>query len=236
MSAIPKISPVTTQGWDTDLLARFRAGERRALEEVFRSHSVVLVRRLRAAAWRGKGFDRLRSELELENTVLEVFARAFEPRARGVYDGIRPFEHFLMGIARNVLLEEARNREQPSGGAQELERQVEAALSGEPPPDVEQQLVDGELEALLAQFRSGLAEEEARIYELRFVDELAQEDAAEKLRLSRIQLRRRELALKKRLLEFLKARGYLRDLHSSGWGFTRTRTRTGTQSGTGADE
>lgn len=197
------------------------------MAEVFRQHSEPLVRRLRAAAWRGKGFERLRSELELENTVLEVFARAFEPRARGVYDGIRPFEHFLMGIARNVLLEEARNREHPSGGGTDFDRQLESALGDEAPPDAVQQLVDGELEALLAQFRRGLDAEEARIYELRFVDELAQEDAAQRLGLSRTQLRRRELALKKRLLEFLKARGYLRDLQSNGWGFTRLRARTG---------
>jgi RNA polymerase sigma factor (sigma-70 family) len=208
-------------GWDRDLLARFRAGEPSALGEVFRQHSDLLVRRLRAAAWRGKGFDRLRSELELENTVLEVFARAFEPRARGVYDGVRPFEHFLMGIARNVLLEEARNREHPSGINGELEAHIETALSQTPEVGLEQQLVDRELEGLLAQFRHALNEQDAVIYQLRFGEELAQEEAAERMGLSRIQLRRRELALKKRLLDFLKLHGYLRDMQVTGWGFTR---------------
>ena len=226
MSAIPKIHPATTTAqtggvWDGDLLVRFREGEPNALGEVFRQHSDLLVRRLRAAAWRGKGFERLRSELELENTVLEVFARAFEPRARSVYDGVRPFEHFLMGIARNVLLEEARNRELPTGTVGELDAQLENQLGQAPPPDLEQQLVDRELEALLAQFRADLYEEELRIYQLRFTDELPQEDAAARMGLSRIQLRRRELAVKKRLLTFLKARGYLKDLHATGWGFAR---------------
>ncbi len=226
MSAIPRIHPATSTAqtggvWAGDLLLRFREGEPKALGEVFRQHSDLLVRRLRAAAWRGKGFERLRSELELENTVLEVFARAFEPRARSVYDGVRPFEHFLMGIARNVLLEEARNRELPTGTLGELEAELETRLGQEPRATVEQQLVDRELEALLAQFREDLTDEELRIYQLRFTEELAQEDAAAQMGLSRIQLRRRELTLKKRLLTFLKARGYFRDLHATGWGFAR---------------
>lgn len=209
--------------WDRDLLRRFREGEAEALAEVFRQHSGLLTRRLRAAAWHGRGFERLRSELELENAVLEVFARAFEPRARTVYDGVRPFEHFLVGIARNFLMEESRIREQAAGINEELEQTVERALSQDLPADVEQQLVDRELEGFLAEFTAGLPPEEARLFELRFTQELAQEDAATRLGLSRIQLRRRELALKKRLLEFLKTRGYLSDLESTGWSFTRTR-------------
>lgn len=208
--------------WERGLLKRFREGAPDALAEVFRQHGDVLVRRLRAAAWRGKGFERLRSEFELENTVLEVFARAFEPRARQVYDGVRPFEHFLMGIARNFLLEEARCREQPSGINGDLDRELERALAQDPQRDVEQALVDRELEELLQRFKSALEPEDAQIYDLRFTQELGQEDAAEKMGLSRIQLRRRELALKKRLLEFLKDRGYLRDLEADGWSFRRS--------------
>lgn len=210
--------------WDRDLLQRFREGASEALAEVFRQHSDILVRRLRAAAWRGKGFERLKSELELENAVLEVFARAFEPRARAVYDGIRPFEHFLMGIARNYLLEESRNREHASGINADLEAHLERSLSTDAPADLEQELVDRELDALLLTFRDSLSAEEKELFELRFVQELAQEDAASKLGLSRIQLRRRELAVKRRLLEFLKTKGYLRDLEVNGWGFARRRT------------
>lgn len=210
--------------WDRQLLLGFREGVPDALAEVFRQNAELLTRRLRAAAWRGRGFERLRSELELENAVLEVFARAFEPRARTVYDGVRPFEHFLMGIARNFLLEEARVRELSAGINRELEEQVERVLMQDAPVDVEQALVDRELEGLLEQFKAALTQEEARMFDLRFTQELGQEDAADKLGLSRIQLRRRELALKKRLLEFLKARGYLRELESTGWAFVRRST------------
>ncbi|MBX5481282.1 MAG: sigma-70 family RNA polymerase sigma factor [Myxococcaceae bacterium] len=210
--------------WDRQLLMGFREGAPDALAEVFRQNAELLTRRLRAAAWRGRGFERLRSELELENAVLEVFARAFEPRARGVYDGVRPFEHFLMGIARNFLLEEARIREHSAGINRELEEQVERVLMQDAPVDAEQELVDRELEGLLEQFKRSLSPEELQLFDLRFTQELGQEEAAARIGLSRIQLRRRELALKKLLLEFLKERGYLRGLEAAGWTFVRRST------------
>lgn len=210
--------------WDRNLLSGFRSGVPDALAEVFRQHAELLARRLRAAAWRGKGFERLKSEFELENAVLEVFARAFEPRARAVYDGIRPYEHFLMGIARNFLLEESRNREHPSGINRELNDTIERTLMQDAPADLEQGLVDRELTALLEQFTAALPKDDAALFDLRFTQEMGQEEAAEKLSLSRIQLRRRELAMKKRLLAFLKERGYLKELEATGWGFVRRST------------
>ena len=65
--------------------------------------------------------------MELENAIVEVFTRAFEPRARQVYDGQRPYESFLMGIARNYLLELMRNREHPAG--LEVSAELEAATA-----------------------------------------------------------------------------------------------------------
>lgn len=201
-------------GWDRGLLQRFRDGEPTALAEVFRAHTGPLTRMLRAA--------HRRSTLELENTVLEVFARAFEPRARLSYDGIRPYEAFLMGIARNVLLEQARSREAPAGVAEELEAQLEASTFDRP-LGVDELMEDREVEQLLESFRAGLPEQDLRLYELRFTQGMAQEAAADALGLSRIQLRRREVQLKRALLEFLKEKGYLREMEASGWGFFRRR-------------
>jgi RNA polymerase sigma factor (sigma-70 family) len=200
------------------LLQRFREGHPDALADVYRRHAGPLARMLRAAAYRGRGFAVLRSQIELENAVLEVFARAFEPRARLVYDGIRPYEHFLMGIARNYLLEMSRTREHASGLNPNVE-ELQAAL--EHGSDVHQEAEDREVETLLEEFRRDITEEERRIYALRFTDGLAQETAAEKLGMTRIQLRRREFALKKRLLGWLKERGYLRELAVSGWSFIK---------------
>lgn len=198
----------------------FREGDPETLGQVYRAHVEVLARALRAMAWRGRGFSQMKGALELENTVLETFARAFEPRARVAYDGVRPYGHFLVGIARNVLLEQARRRE-VSVGLEPFEELGEVPEEGE---GLAQMLEDREVEGLLASFKEGLSSEERRLFELRFgEDGLAQEGAAEQLGLTRIQVRRRELGLKTRLLEFLQARGYLEGMEVKGWSFFKRR-------------
>ena len=159
--------------------------------------------------------------MELENAIVEVFTRAFEPRARQVYDGQRPYEHFLMGIARNYLLELGRNREHPTG--LELSEEVDAALSLEQ-TDVHEALEDREVTELLRLFRAELGEEEGRLFDLRYAEGLTQNIAAEKLGQTRIQLRRREHKLRVRLLDYLKARGYLGSVTATGWSFVTENT------------
>lgn len=154
--------------------------------------------------------------MELENAIVEVFTRAFEPRARQVYDGQRPYEHFLMGIARNYLLELMRNREHPAG--LDISEELDAALSLER-SDVHEELEDREVSELMKRFRAELGEEEGRLFDLRYVEGLTQNVAAEKLGQTRIQLRRREHKLRLRVLDYLKAHGYLGSLTSTGWSF-----------------
>ncbi|WP_343073578.1 RNA polymerase sigma factor [Pyxidicoccus fallax] len=164
-------------------------------------------------------FSHLKSAMELENTLLETFARAFEPRTRAAYDGTRPYGHFLMGIARNVLLEQTRNREL-AVGLEPFEQKGEVVEDG---PGLAQLLEDREVEALVAGFKDGLNDEERRLFELRFGEGLPQETAASRMGLTRIQVRRREHGIKTRLLGFLQARGYLEGLESRGWSFFRRR-------------
>ncbi|WP_281256670.1 RNA polymerase sigma factor [Melittangium boletus] len=172
-------------------------------------------------AWRTRGGGPFRGALEVENAVLETFARAFEPRTRLAYDGLRPYQHFLMGIARNVLLEQARQREvavglEPFEEVGEMAAEEAAGSAGV--------LEDQEVEGLLASFKDGLSPEERRLFEMRFGEEgVAQESAAERLGMTRIQVRRRELGLKTRLLEFLQSRGYLEGIEVKGWSFLKRR-------------
>ncbi|NOK33166.1 sigma-70 family RNA polymerase sigma factor [Corallococcus exercitus] len=204
--------------WDDDTLRRFREGTPEVLGEVYRAHAEPLARLLKAAAWRG-AFTRLRNAMELENTLLETFARAFEPRTRAAYNGTRPYAHFLMGIARNVLLEQSRERE-VVGRDEAFEGLTESS-----PEDggLVELLEDREVEALLAAFKDGLSREEQRLFELRFGEGVAQEEAATALGLTRIQVRRREFGLKSRLLRFLQSKGYLEDLETQGWSFFKRR-------------
>ncbi|HEX8822714.1 MAG TPA: sigma-70 family RNA polymerase sigma factor, partial [Archangium sp.] len=190
-------------------MQRFRDGDPQTMARVYQAHAETLARMLRAMAWRG-----MRGALDLENTVLETFARAFEPRTRAAYDGVRPYGHFLVGIARNVLLEQSRERE-VAVGLEPFEEAGQPPLEGE---GLAQSMEDREVEGLLASFKAGLTAEERQLFELRFGDEeLAQEGVAERLGMTRIQVRRRELGLKTRLLEFLQARGYLEGMEVKGW-------------------
>jgi RNA polymerase sigma-70 factor (ECF subfamily) len=212
--------------WDQERLRRFREGAPEVLGEVYRAHAEPLARALRSVAFRGRGFAHLQGALEVENAVLETFARAFEPRTRLAYDGIRPYAQFLMGIARNVVLEQSRSREVVSGlGPQDESSSVdwELGAAGSAGESLEQQLEDQEVEALLVDFKQGLSPEERELFELRFTEGLAQESAAERVGLTRIQVRRREKGLKQRLLEFLQERGYLQNIQSKGWGFLKGR-------------
>ena len=189
------------------------------MAEVYRSYVGNLTRILRASAFRGPAlFARLRDPAELDNVLLEVFARAFEPRARQTYDGQRGFELFLAGIARNVLLEQARQREDAVG--LELETLVEAATSPEA-SDLEQLLEDRELDALLDGFKAQLSADERALWDLRYVEQLGQEAAAQRLGQTRIQLRRREAKVRFRLLEYLQGRGYLAERAVSGWALVK---------------
>ena len=187
---------------------------------VYRAHAEPLARVLRAMAWRTRGAGPFRGALEVENTVLETFARAFEPRTRAAYDGVRPYQHFLMGIARNVLLEQSRQRE-VAVGLEPFEDTGEMAPAG---AETAVLLEDQEVEGLLEHFKRELSQEERQLFELRFGEEgLAQESAAERLGMTRIQVRRRELGLKTRLLGFLQSRGYLEGLEVKGWSFLKRR-------------
>ena len=206
--------------WDARTLQRFRDGDPQTMSRVYQEHAEPLAKMLRAMAWRGRGFGQVRGALELENTVLETFARAFEPRTRAAYDGVRPYGSFLVGIARNVLLEQSRQREVAVG----LEPFEEVGEVPEEGTGMAQVLEDREVEGLLEGFKGELSEEERRLFELRFgEDGVAQEGAAEQLGLTRIQVRRRELGLKTRLLEYLQARGYLEGMEVKGWGFFKRR-------------
>jgi RNA polymerase sigma-70 factor (ECF subfamily) len=212
--------------WDQDRLRRFREGIPEVLGEVYRAHAEPLARAVRAVAFRGRGFAHLQGALEVENTVLESFARAFEPRTRLAYDGVRPYAQFLMGIARNVVLEQSRSREVVAGlGPQDEGSTMDwelGVISGQG-ESLEQQIEDQEVEALLRDFKGALTPEERELFELRFTEGLAQESAAERVGLTRIQVRRREKSIKQRLLEYLQGHGYLQGIQAKGWSFLKGR-------------
>ncbi|MBX7100984.1 MAG: RNA polymerase sigma factor [Myxococcaceae bacterium] len=201
--------------WDTERLKAFKEGRQEVLAALFQAHANAVAARLRHAH-RMTGAKLFPSAADLESAVLEVFTRAFAPKARESFDGVRPFEGFLMGIARNVALETARKGRR-EGDHDDAELAVLPDDAAGPDVVVE----NGELDAILAQFRAGLSDELRSVYDARFVEHLSQEAAAQALGLTRIQLRRKERDLKVQLLGLLKAHGYLEGGTVKGWTITR---------------
>lgn len=202
---------------DRELLAAFRDGRRAALDQVYRRYVLEIARYLRRGfMYTSNGqplrFNGIQSAFELESFVQEVFARAFAPRTRMAYDGLRPYGAFLTGIARNVLLDELR-RQARHGEVIEAPENLERI----PAPDVAADLAEVTRdehrgrELVLAFLDSACDDHDRRLYVLRYERELSQVDAAREAGLTRIQVRRWERKFRERLLRFLKRADYVRE-------------------------
>lgn len=191
---------------DRGLLEQFRRGDAEALTYVYRTHVQRLADYLRAGFSTAAG-DRvggLSRQSELEDAIQEIFLRAFRDAARASYDGIRPFEGWLVGIAHNYLISDLRRRRLH---VEPLTDQLERSPAE---PSATESILEGrELEALLKAFVATLSEREQAVFRERFDRQLSQEQAAQALGLTRIQVRRLEVRLRARLLSHLQERGYL---------------------------
>jgi RNA polymerase sigma-70 factor (ECF subfamily) len=197
---------------DRELLARFRAGDRKALEAVYRHYAPQLSAMVFKGLATQGGRVRATGPFEVGAVVQETFARALQERARTAYDGLTPYISYLAAIARNHLLNERRVREEPAEavaleGAAGSAANGEAALSSAPrrPDEIAEA---HELKNLIDGFLAARTQLERNIFQARFVEQLTQDDAAAKVGLSRIQVRRAEAHLRRDLLEHFKGKGY----------------------------
>ncbi|MBI5479778.1 MAG: sigma-70 family RNA polymerase sigma factor [Deltaproteobacteria bacterium] len=197
---------------DRGLLAAFRAGRREALEQVYRHYVAEVATFFNHGFTYMSGgsptvFAGLRTRLELQAAVQEVFVRAFEPRTRAAYDGLRPYRAFLLGVARNVALKELTRQGVAGARAAGVE---EAQALAAPPAAAEETLHERHGRELVAAFLAlALTDDERLLVRLRFEEDLSQEAAARQAGLTRIQVRRWETKLRARLLRYLKRARYL---------------------------
>lgn len=196
-----------------ELLARFRAGDRAALDQVYRHHVDSVSKFLRAGfvystSGQPTSFSGFSSPSELEAAVQEVFARAFAPRARLAYDGLRPYAGFLIGIARNITLDDLRRRARRGEVAVAPEAIELAAADDDSTLEARtapESLDQRRARELVARFLADECDDRDRqLYQLRFDEELPQTRTAERAGLTRIQVRRWEKGFKGRLLRYLK--------------------------------
>lgn len=202
---------------DRELLAGFRDGQREALDRIYRYYAPRITRFLRngfmyTSSGQPTSFPGIVAPFELEGAVQEVFARALTARARASYDGLRPYEGFLVGIARNVVLD--RLRKQARRGEriempEVIEQRAVAAGATAAPPAPEQSLDERRGRDLVQAFLAAECKgRDLELYRLRYEDELSQVATAEAAGLTRIQIRRWEAGFRGRLLRYLKRQRY----------------------------
>lgn len=195
---------------DRALLEAFRRGERAALTRVFRAFVndvavtlrvgvVVTVESQRARV--GVGLP----ETEVESLVQETFARAFSPKARAAYDGLRPYGAYLATIARNLLVDRERARRRENLVALD----DVAVLAADERTDPGVRLEEQQILAVVQAVKTSLVEPDASIFRLRFEERQSCRAIAQALGVTEIVVRRRETRLRDRLLRELRGAGFL---------------------------
>ena len=214
---------------NTELLKAFRAGDSKALTEVYRFYE----RPLRHFVLRGFSFKSgsrdlyfrgAWSESDLDDVVQETFRRAFGERARQSFDGVRPYKNYLFTIARNAVINDltAKNRQIPVGDAifsdgynedmTPLEAWVRThslALEQEITPVSETQMENLEIYSLVITFANSLNEDSKVFFQYRFLAHLSQEKTAKKLGWNRARVRKLEARIRTQIIYFFRETGYL---------------------------
>jgi RNA polymerase sigma-70 factor (ECF subfamily) len=205
-SATATAAETAPNGWSWGLLRGFRGGEPDALRRVYQMYVEEVGKQLRygftfESRGRAHRFVGYGGGFEFHDALHETFRRAFEPRARQGYDGLRPYGPYLKAIARNVVLKTFRAREVLFPPLEE----EPTIVAVEPSP--EQALMREQIRGVVKRFLDTLAPEDRALCKVRFVDGKSQRDAAEILGLGRQQVRGREAKLRDRLVAYLREHG-----------------------------
>jgi RNA polymerase sigma-70 factor (ECF subfamily) len=196
---------------DRALLDGFRRGERAALERVYRAHVDEVIRLFRhgfvSGEARVQGLADLDACLDLTQ---DVFIRAFSPRARAGYDGLRPYGPYLARIAKNLWIDRLRasGREVSLAAAAvddgpAPEDHIGISEAPEPEVDLDRRRLDEATRAFLAT----QSEELQTFVRLRFVEERSQYEVLEAMKVTRRRVRTLEKQALSGLRAFLADRG-----------------------------
>lgn len=158
-----------------------------------------LVRTICTHGFKG-GFRGFFDPVEREDAQQQIFAAAFEERARLSYDGLKPYSAFLRGIARNVVRRMLEKRKR-------FERTPEQTDA--PERDLEDEAMESEQLGLMRRFRQAIdTEPDKSVLHLYFVEGWAEERLAAHLGLTRYKTRKVIAGLHKRMIKHMKRHGY----------------------------
>ena len=165
---------------DPALLRRFRAGDRQALEIVYRRfvRDVWALMRM--------GFPSSASGVRVPG-ITDRALLSDSVQARVGYDGLRPYRPYLLRIARNVRIDQLRKsgREVLLGDAGSSALDLDALVEANAPvPEL-----DEELSAATRAYVETLDPEAQRFVQLRFAEDRHQLEVAEQMSVSRRRVR-----------------------------------------------
>lgn len=199
-------------GNDRSVLEAFRRGDTSVLTQVYRSYSPEVLRYLsRKFAVGGEGGTRTvaLSALDLDAAHQETFVRAFRPNMRQAYDGVRPYLGFLLTVARSTAIDLMRASGRVAREAVAMDDAPELTHLPTESRSPEEEALGAEVRTLVRAFLDALPEEGRALAQLRFVEGLSQESAAERLQLTRGEVRVRERRLREQFTGHLQASGWL---------------------------
>jgi len=217
---------------DRTLLEGYRRGDSKALEAVYRhhvGHVELLLKKGFSFSSGGRTFRFVgfASAVERQEVLQETFIRAFGERARMGYSGLKPFKPYLLGIARNLVIDEFRRRQREMSlfvledgtDGQILDVVDKALLENSPVGDwarrqsnPERLVARRRMDALMREFIAELDEEATHLIQIHFIEGNSQHDTAELLGLDRNKVRKQLRMLRLRLLRFMKSRGRIHSL------------------------
>ena len=179
----PSCLAVSSRTSDTDLVARIRSGDMRAMEALMRIHNRMLFRTARAI---------LRDDAEAEEAVQDAYVQAY--RNLATFRGESKLSTWLVRIAANEALMRRRRNPKPADYAPaEQERASEA-------PGPEEDAERSEVRRLLEAGINALPDGYRAVFVLRGVEDLSVEETAQALGIPDATVRSR----------YFRARGLLR--------------------------
>jgi len=183
------------------LLEDFRAGQPHALEAVYWRYVNVVAKVIRE----GMLLSQMRrvtgaSYSARADLVQETFLRAFKPTARSAFDGQRLYQPYLLTICRNILIDWTRKQgREISHDAVECLGKFDDAPQEEPDGN----WVDDATVGIVERYVRTLDPVLRDVYEARYVLCLSQNEAAQRLSLTRQRLRTIENRLREGLRQAL---------------------------------
>jgi RNA polymerase sigma factor (sigma-70 family) len=200
-----------------ELLDAFRRAEPEALRRVYLAYIQEVAGFLRAGFNFTSGDNTFRfvgygEPEDLKDVLQETFMNALGESARRGYNGLTPFKAYVLGIAKNVVLQRFRRDltrvsrfvplPDPAGSEQAVPECLQSSM---PAPDrVTEQ---GEIRRLVQSFIQDLDEEQRQVLRLYFMDQQSQEVVAATLGVDRNRVRKLILQLRKKLLKRLQKAG-----------------------------